>query len=47
MLVNTDEGDTYTLADYNAWLTEAGFADVQAVDVGSHSPAVIATKRMP
>lgn len=41
MLVNTERGDTYTLADYTRWLQEAGFPRVTTADIGSHSPAVI------
>jgi ubiquinone/menaquinone biosynthesis C-methylase UbiE len=44
MLVNTEQGDTYTLAEYNRWLRAAGFAQVATKDIGSHSPLVIATK---
>ncbi len=44
MLVNTDAGDTYTLAEYTDWLKDAGFATVETADIGSHSPAIIATK---
>jgi SAM-dependent methyltransferase len=44
MLVNTDEGDTYTLAQYRDWLTAAGFARVDTVDIASHSPVIVATK---
>lgn len=44
MLVNTDEGDTYTLAQFRAWLGEAGFARIETVDIGSHSPAIVATR---
>ena len=44
MLVNTDEGDTYTLAEYSQWLHEAGFARVKAVDLGLHSPIIVATR---
>ncbi len=44
MLVNTAEGDTYTLAQYRDWLGEAGFSAVEAVDIGSHSPMVLAVK---
>jgi ubiquinone/menaquinone biosynthesis C-methylase UbiE len=44
MLVNTDHGDTYTLSEYREWLTAAGFARVEPVDIGSHSPAIVATK---
>jgi ubiquinone/menaquinone biosynthesis C-methylase UbiE len=41
MLVNTERGDTYTLAEYTRWLQEAGFPRVETADIGSHSPAVI------
>jgi ubiquinone/menaquinone biosynthesis C-methylase UbiE len=44
MLVNTDEGDTYTLAEYTGWLQDAGFGRIETADIGSHSPAIIATK---
>jgi ubiquinone/menaquinone biosynthesis C-methylase UbiE len=42
MLVNTDVGDTYTLAEYRQWLTEAGFKRIETADIGSHSPMIIA-----
>jgi ubiquinone/menaquinone biosynthesis C-methylase UbiE len=42
MLVHTDVGDTYTLAEYRQWLKEAGFGSFEALDVASHSPAIIA-----
>jgi SAM-dependent methyltransferase len=44
MLVNTDQGDTYTLAEYRKWLTGAGFGGVETLDVASHSPVIVATK---
>ncbi len=44
MLVNTTKGDTYTLAEYKQWLGAAGFRQVRAVPIGSHSPAIIATR---
>jgi ubiquinone/menaquinone biosynthesis C-methylase UbiE len=44
MLINTTEGDTYTLAEYAAWLKEAGFARVETADIGSHSPIVVGVK---
>lgn len=48
MLVNTEHGDTFTVAEYRAWLTAAGFASVETVDIGEAgvmpAPAVIATK---
>ena len=45
MLVHTAEGDTYTLAEYRAWLQEAGFAKVETADIGSHSPLIVASKK--
>ena len=44
MLINTEEGGTYTLAEYTEWLRDAGFARVETVDVGSHSPLVVGIK---
>lgn len=48
MLVNTENGDTYTVSEYRAWLAEAGFASVETVDIGEAgmmpAPAVVATK---
>ena len=47
MLVNTDEGDTYTRADCTTSLTAAGFARVDTTDIASHSPAIVAVKSVP
>jgi ubiquinone/menaquinone biosynthesis C-methylase UbiE len=44
MLVNTADGDTYTLDEYRRWLTEAGFARVETADIRSHSPLVVGVK---
>jgi ubiquinone/menaquinone biosynthesis C-methylase UbiE len=44
MLLNTEEGGTYTLAEYTDWLNDAGFARVETADIGSHSPLVIGIK---
>lgn len=44
MLVNFDHGDTYTLSEYKKWLSEARFGRVDTLDIGSHSPAIVATK---
>jgi ubiquinone/menaquinone biosynthesis C-methylase UbiE len=44
MLINTEVGDTYTLAEYTAWLNEAGFTRVETADIGSHSPLIIGIK---
>jgi len=44
MLLNTEEGDTYTLAEYTRWLQEAGFTRVETADIASHSPLIIGFK---
>lgn len=44
MLVNTDEGSTYTLAEYTMWLNQAGFTHIETVDIDSHSPAIVAAR---
>lgn len=44
MLVNTDHGDTYTLPEYSQWLTAAGFTRVETLEIGLHSPTIVATK---
>ena len=44
MLVNTEAGDTFTLTQYTEWLLAAGFAQVRTCEIGSHSPAIVATR---
>jgi SAM-dependent methyltransferase len=44
MLVNTDEGDTFTYSEMAAWLEEAGFVDVRELDVPGPAPLILATK---
>lgn len=44
MLVNTDEGDTFTFAEMSAWLREAGFVNPRLVDAPSASPLLLAGK---
>ena len=44
MLVNTDEGDTFTFAEMSAWLKEAGYVNPRLLDVPSVSPLVLAEK---
>ena len=41
MLLNTERGNTFTLAEYSRWLQDAGFARIETADIGSHSPLVI------
>ncbi len=42
MLVNTDEGDTFTLAELRGWLEEAGFDRIETLDAPAPSPLIIA-----
>jgi len=44
MLVNTDEGDTYSFEEMSEWLAAAGFVDARTVDAPGPSPLVLATK---
>jgi ubiquinone/menaquinone biosynthesis C-methylase UbiE len=45
MLVLTDNGDAFTLAEYTNWLVTAGFVDVRTVAAPAPSPLILATKR--
>jgi SAM-dependent methyltransferase len=44
MLVNSDEGDTFTLKEIKSWLTEAGFRKVRTLDTPGPSPLILADK---
>lgn len=44
MLVNTEAGDTYTLAELRGWLEEAGFEAVETLPVPAPSPMILAGK---
>lgn len=44
MLVHTEQGDAYTLAEYRDWPGKAGFGAVETLDIRSHSPLVVARK---
>ncbi|MEO6872368.1 MAG: methyltransferase [Chthoniobacterales bacterium] len=44
MLVNTEEGDSFTMAEISGWLTEAGFVEPRALEVPAPSPLILATK---
>jgi SAM-dependent methyltransferase len=44
MLVNTDDGDTFTFPEISAWLREAGFINPRQLDAGTISPLTLATK---
>lgn len=44
MLLETEEGDLFTLLEYKNWLQEAGFARIETADISLHSPMIIAHK---
>lgn len=44
MLVNTDEGDTYSFEEISHWLKDVGFTEMRLLDVPGPSPLVLATK---
>jgi len=44
MLVNTDEGDTYSFEEIAEWLLEAGFTNPRKLEVRGPSPLILATR---
>jgi ubiquinone/menaquinone biosynthesis C-methylase UbiE len=44
MLVRTREGDTFSFAEYDQWLREAGFRDARLLKIPAPSPLVLATR---
>ncbi len=44
MLVNTDDGDTFSFEEISAWLKDAGFVNPRLLDGPGPSPLVLATK---
>lgn len=44
MLVNTDNGDTYSFEEIGGWLAEVGFTDARTIDSPGPSPLILATK---
>jgi SAM-dependent methyltransferase len=44
MLVNTDEGDTFTFPEISGWLEGVGFKDARQLDAPGPSPLILATK---
>jgi SAM-dependent methyltransferase len=44
MLVNTDDGDTYSFEEISGWLTEAGFVNLRLLEAPGPSPLILATK---
>jgi len=44
MLVNTDDGDTFSFGEIRGWLLEAGFTDARLLEAPGPSPLILATK---
>lgn len=44
MLINTSEGNTFTMAEYREWLHNAGFHDLITIDAPGPSPLIVASK---
>lgn len=44
MLVNSTEGNTFTMAEYSEWLKDAGFCDMVTIDAPGPSPLIVASK---
>jgi len=43
-LLGSEEGDTFTLAEYTNWLMEAGFKTVETLPLEGHYPCIVALK---
>ncbi len=44
MLVNTDDGDTYSFEEISGWLKDAGFTNPRQLDSPGPSPLILATR---
>jgi ubiquinone/menaquinone biosynthesis C-methylase UbiE len=44
MLLNTEQGDVFTMGEYRQWLKDAGFKKVTTIEAPSPSPLILATK---
>ncbi len=44
MLVNTEQGDTFSFGEISGWLSEAGFEGARLVEAPGPSPLILATK---
>ncbi|MBV9851433.1 MAG: methyltransferase domain-containing protein [Armatimonadetes bacterium] len=44
MLVNTDQGDTYSFGEISRWLQDAGFVNPRTLDAPGPSPLILADK---
>jgi 3-hydroxy-5-methyl-1-naphthoate 3-O-methyltransferase len=45
MLVNTEQGDTYSFSEIKSWLEEAGFKNARTLEAPGPSPLILATKK--
>jgi hypothetical protein len=45
MLVNTQQGSTYSFEEIGGWLREAGFVNARTLEAPGPSPLILATKR--
>ena len=44
MLISTTEGNTFTMQEYSEWLLDAGFHNIDTLDVSAPSPLILAIK---
>lgn len=44
MLVNTTDGNTFTMAEFREWLNEAGFSAMNVIEAPGPSPLIVAGK---
>jgi ubiquinone/menaquinone biosynthesis C-methylase UbiE len=44
MILHTEEGDVFTMAQYKEWLKKAGFTGTRTLDVQGPSPLILATR---
>ncbi len=44
MLIETAEGNTFTMKEYREWLQSAGFSNIETIDIPSPFPLIIANK---
>jgi hypothetical protein len=44
MLVNTEQGDTFSFNEIKTWLQEAGFKNARTLEAPGPSPLILATK---
>jgi hypothetical protein len=44
MLVNSTDGNTFTMAQFREWLNEAGFSGFSVIEAPGPSPLIVAGK---